>query len=148
MIHRFWFALAVFVVAACGSVSTPTASPVAACALIPNMDELVGKAAVGSPGFFTLNDVDRCIWTYATDPARSVGVSVAPLGAHQAAKDSLPSGETVEGLGEEAIWFEGNHLLSVAANQRAVQVDLQLDEEESTRDLAVSIAQAAVSNLH
>ena len=148
MIHRFWFALAVFVVAACGSVSTPTASPVAACALIPNMDELVGKAAVGSPGFFTLNNVDRCIWTYATDPARSVGVSVAPLGAHQAAKDNFPANEAVEGLGDDAVWFEGNHLLSVAVGQRALQVDLQLDEGENTRDLAVSIAQAALSNLH
>lgn len=112
------------------------------------MDELVGQTAVGAPGFFTLNDVDRCIWTFATDPARSVGVSVAPLGAHQGAKDSFGGGEAVAGLGDDARWFPGNHLLSVAAGRRALQVDLQLNDSQNTKDLAVSIAQAALPNLH
>jgi hypothetical protein len=111
------------------------------------MDTLVGKTALGPPGGFRLNEVDRCIWTYAADPARSVGVSVAPLIAHGAAIDSFGEGETVPGLGEDARWWAASHLLSVATGNEALQVDLQLNDEDNSKDLAASIAQAALQNL-
>jgi hypothetical protein len=144
----------VFLVILAGCVSTApspeaTAPTLAnACELVTNMDTLVGKTAVGPPGGFRLNEVDRCIWTYAADPARSVGVSVAPLIAHGAAIESFGEGETIPGLGENARWWAANHLLSVAAEDEALQVDLQLDAEGNSKELAVSIAQAALQNLH
>jgi hypothetical protein len=45
-------------------------------------------------------------------------------------------------------WWAANRLLSVAAGSEALQVDLQLNDEDNTRDLAVSIAQTALQNLH
>ena len=141
-------AVVAVVAVACASTATPTQAPVAVCALVPNMDALVGQTSVGAPGFFTLNGLDRCIWTYATDPARSVGVSVAPARAHQGAIDNFGQGETIGGVGDDARWFEGNRLLSILAGQKAVHVDLQLDEGDSTKDLAVAIGAAALANLH
>jgi hypothetical protein len=111
------------------------------------MDDLVGKAAVGQPGGFRLNDVDSCIWTYALNPSRSVDVSVAAIAAHQAAINELGDGEQVASVGDDARWWPGNHLLSVALDDRAVQVSLKLDDVDSTKDLAARIAQAAIANL-
>jgi len=111
------------------------------------MDDLVGKAAVDRPGGFRLNDVDKCIWTYALDPSRSVELSVASITAHHEAIDELGDGEQLANVGEDARWWAGNHLLSVALDDRAVQVSLNLDEADSTQDLAVRIAQAAIASL-
>jgi hypothetical protein len=154
-VRRASCALIGALLAACTSTSTPlpTALPtppatqIGVCALVPNMDALVGKTAVDRPGSFTLNDVDRCIWTYATDPARSVGVSVGALRGHTSAISSLGGGETVAGLGDDARWWAGNHLLSVSRGQRSMQVDLQLEDASVSRELAVAIAQAALQNL-
>ena len=141
-------AVVALMVGACTSTPQPTQTPVVVCALVPNMDELVGKTAVGPPGGFTLNDIDRCIWSYATDPARSIGVSVGPVGGHGGAIDNLGDGEAIPGLGEDARWWAGNRLLSVAVGDRALQVDIQLDEADVSKDLAVSIAESALENLH
>jgi hypothetical protein len=131
----------------CSSTS-PAPTPMGVCGLVPNMDDLVGKAAVDRPGGFRLNEVDKCIWTYALNPSKSVNVSVASILAHRAAIDELGDGEQLTGLGEDARWWEGNHLLSVALDDQAVQVSLDLDDAESTKDLAVRIAQAAMSNMN
>jgi len=112
------------------------------------MDDLVGKAAVDQPGGFTLNDVDTCIWTYALNPSRSVDLSVAAIAAHQAAIDELGDGEQVPSVGDDARWWSGNRLLSVALEEWVVQVSLKLDEVDSTKDLAVRIAQSAIANLN
>jgi hypothetical protein len=140
--------VAVGLLAGCSSTSpSPIPTPLGVCGLVPNMDELVGKTAVDQPGGFTLNDVDTCIWTYALNPSRSVDLSVAAVVAHQAAIDELGDGEQVASLADDARWWAGNRLLSVALDDRAVQVSLKLDDVDSTRDLAVRIAQAAVANL-
>ena len=147
MIARLVLCLLAVVAFACTSTTTPTYTPVAVCALVPNMDELVGMAAVGPPGFFSLNDVDRCIWSYDTDPARSVGVSVGSLRGHTGAIQNLGQGETAPGLGDDARWYEGNKMLSIAVGQQALQVDLQLEDGDNTKDLALAIAGAALANL-
>ena len=140
-------ALIVVVASASCTSTSPTPAPVDTCALVPNMDELVGHAAVDRPGAFTLNGVERCIWTYATTPARSVGISVANILAHGSAIETLGDGEPVPDLGNDARWWPGNHMLSIALGERSLQVDLQLDAAESTRDLAVQIARAAIERL-
>jgi hypothetical protein len=134
------------IVGAC-SATAPTPVPVDACALVPNMDEIVGRAAVDRPAGFTLNNVDRCVWTYQTDPSRSIGISVSAVAAHTSAIQSLGAGEQVAGFGEEARWWASNRMLSVAIGNRALQVDLQIDDPAGTRELAVSIAQAALANM-
>jgi hypothetical protein len=139
------------VISACSS-TTPNPSvnpaPMGVCGLVPNMDELVGQTAVDRPAGFTLNDVDRCTWTYQLDPSRSVGISLAPLVAHDAAIESFGEGEQVAGLGQDARWWASNNLLSVLVEGGTLQVDLQLDEEHVSKELAVSIAQAALQNLN
>ena len=147
MITRLAVLVAMLVVAACNTTATPTATPFSACALVANMDELVGKTVVGPPGAFTLNDVNRCIWTYATDPSRWVTVSVADNSAHGGAIDAFGDGESIEGLGDDARWWAANDILSVARPEFALQVDLELDEGDGTKELAVAIAQAALANL-
>jgi len=142
----FALVMAAFVVGACSS--TPVPTPVGVCALVPNMDDLVGKTAVDNPGGFTLNDVDRCVWSYATNPARSVGVSVGPVRGHGGAIDNLGDGETISGLGEDARWWPANRLLSVAVGDRMLQVDLQLDDADVSKGLAVAIAEVALENLN
>ena len=141
--------VAVGLITSCSSTSPPPVpTPLGVCGLVPNMDDLVGKAAVDQPGGFTLNDVDTCIWTYALNPSRSVDLSVAAIAAHQAAIDELGDGEQVPSVGDDARWWSGNRLLSVALDDRAVQVSLKLDDVDSTKDLAVRIAQAAIANLN
>jgi hypothetical protein len=144
--HLVTAVVAGLLVLACNS--TPTPTPVGVCALVPDMDALVGKTSLGPPGAFTLNDFDRCLWTYASTPARSVGVSVGAIRGHKGAIDNLGDGEQLTGIGDDARWWAGTHLLSVAVGQRTLQVDLQLDDADVSRDLAVSIAQAALQNLH
>jgi hypothetical protein len=126
---------------------TPAPTPLGVCSLVPNMDQLVGKTSIDRPGGFTLNDVERCLWTYATNPSRSVGVSVAALRGHTGAIEALGDGEIVAGLGDDARWWAGNHLLSLSRGQRSIQVDLELDDADISKELAVSIAQAALQNL-
>jgi hypothetical protein len=136
------------IVIATGCTSTPTPTPAAACGLVTNMDELVGRTAVGEPGAFTLNDVDRCLWTYANNPSRWVTVSVAAKAKHDEAIGAFGNGEAIPGLGEDARWWATNHLLSVATADAVLQVDLQLDDADATKELAVSIAEAALVNLN
>jgi hypothetical protein len=139
--------LALLLLGACNATVAPSPSPLGACALVPNMDALVGKTALGAPGGFTLNDVNRCIWTYAVDPSRWVTVSVASKTAYDDAIDAFGDGEQVAGLGADALWWAANDVLSVDTGDAALQVDLELDEEDASRDLAVNIARAALDNL-
>jgi len=145
---RIVLVAAVCLATACSSTAPmPAPTFLGVCALVPNMDELVGKSAVADPGGFSLNDVDQCIWTYALNPSRSVNLSVASAAAHAAAISELGDGEQLSGVGDNARWWVGNHLLSVVAGDQAVQVSVNLDEAE-TKDLAVRIAQAAISNMN
>jgi hypothetical protein len=130
-----------------GCTSTPSPTPVGVCGMVSNMDQLVGKTALGEPGAVTINDVDRCLWTYADNPSRWVTVSVSPKSAHDQAIDAFGDGESVDGLGEDARWFASNSLLSVASGDTVVQVDLELDPEDASQDLAVNIARVALDNL-
>jgi hypothetical protein len=132
---------------ACGS-NTASPTPMGACGLVSNMDALVGKTAIDRPGGYSLNGFDRCTWVYGADPSRYVGVSFGPISGHSGAIDSLGPGEQVSGLGDDARWWAANHLLSVAMGQHSIQVDLQLSEAESNRQLAESIARAALANVH
>ena len=133
-------------VSGCASI-TGTPAPGGACALVPTMDALIGRTVIERPASYTINGVDRCTWVYAADPARYVGVSLGPVRGHSGAIDSLGPGETVSALGDDARWWPGNHMLSSAVGSRSVQVDLQLDEAESTRALAEQIAREALANL-
>jgi hypothetical protein len=112
------------------------------------MDEIVGKTAVGEPGAFMLNDVDRCIWTYAHDPARWVTVSLAAKDAHDQAIEAFGEGERVAGLGDDARWWATSGLVSVAVGEESLQVDLELAPEELSKDMATNIAQVALDNLN
>jgi hypothetical protein len=95
-----------------------------------------------------LNDVDRCTWTYEADPARYVTLSVTFAQAHSDAIDAFGEGETIEGLGDDARWWSSNRVLSLVDGPNAIQVGLELDEPQVSKELAVSIAQAALQNLH
>ncbi len=133
--------------AGCGSTAPTPAAAADACGLVPNMDVIVGRAAIDRPAAFRLNEVDRCVWTYQTDPSRSIGLSLGAVAAHETAIASLGPAEQVAGVGQDARWWPANRLLSVSLGDRAVQVDLQMDDQQAPRELAVSIAQAAIANL-
>jgi len=141
-------ALVALITLACATTATPSATPANACALVPNVDQLVERQSISAPAAYTLNEVDHCTWTYGADPARYVGLSVGPLAGHQEAIDSLGPGETVSGLGDDARWWAGNRLLSVAAGQRMVQVNMELEPGDNLRDVAVAIAGAALASLN
>jgi len=112
------------------------------------MDEIVGKTAVGPPAGFTVNDVDRCIWTYGLDPSRYLTLSVTGAAAHSNAIQAFGEGEVVPNLGQDARWWPTNETLSVLFGPVNVQVDFEMDEADVSRDLAVQIAQAALANLN
>jgi hypothetical protein len=111
------------------------------------MDDIVGKESIGPPAGYTLNDVDRCLWTYGLDPSRFLTLSIALPQAHQDAIAALGEAEIVTGLGDDARWWPSNSTLSVAKGSNTIQVDLKLDASDDSKALAISIAQAAVANL-
>jgi hypothetical protein len=144
--------LVVLLVAACGD---PAPSPPAsvetaiklACSLVPDMDTLVGRTAVAAPSSYALGGRERCIWAYASDPSRFVGLTIGDASGHAATIASFGEGETVEGLGEDARWWAANQTLSVVRETQSLQLDLQLDDLSDPRALAVSIAQRALEGL-
>lgn len=159
------FLLALAVVA-CSTAPAPTAVPstaapvngpsdgpsdgptlIGACQLIPEVDEIVGQTSVGPPAGYTLNDVDRCLWTYGLDPSRYVTLSIALAAAHDEAIGALGESESVAELGGDARWWPDNSTLSVLSGGNAVQVTLELEPADNTRELAISIARAAMEGL-
>lgn len=147
-------ALIVLVLGGCGG---PTPSPSAlpsvaaeanlACALVPEMDALVGRTAVAAPSSYTIGGRERCLWAYASDPSRFVGLTVGDAGGHAATVESFGEGEAVAGLGDDARWWAANQTLSVARGSQSIQLDLQLDDLADPRSLAVSIVQTALEHL-
>jgi hypothetical protein len=146
--------ISLVLVAACTSAPAPAPTaapslsgspqPIGVCNLIPTMDQIVGKDSIGLPAGYTLNDVDRCIWTYGLDPSRYLSLSIAANSAHQSAIDAFGPGEQVAGLGEDARWWPSNRTLSVSNGSEAIQVTLELDPADVSKELAISIAQAAL----
>ena len=122
--------------------SAPAGSPapVAACGLVPEMAGAVGTEPLASPDGYRIGGNDRCLWVFGRDPSRFIGLTVGPTANHTTTVDALGNGETVEGLGDEAVWWPNARTLSVSTGDRSFQVDLQLDAPEVTRDLAVRIA--------
>ncbi len=108
------------------------------------MDEIVGMDSIGPPAGYTLNDVDRCLWTYGLDPSRFLTLSIALPEAHPNAIAALGEGEAVAGLGDDARWWPSNSTLSVANGRSTIQVDLELGASDASKDLAISIARAAI----
>ena len=144
-------------IVACGG-PTPTPAPQSApvsiepsagsvCSIVADMDALVGRTAVAAPSSYAVGSSERCLWVYVTDPSRYVGLTVGEPSSHAATIQSFGDGEVVDGLGDEARWWDANKTLSVLQGERALQVDLQLDDAADPRALAVSIAQAALGQL-
>ena len=123
----------------------PSAASV--CGLVVDMDALVGRTAVAAPSSYAVGSSERCLWVYVTDPSRYVGLTLGEPSSHAATIQSFGDGEVVDGLGDEARWWDANKTLSVLQGERALQVDLQLDDAADPRALAVSIAQAALGQL-
>ena len=117
------------------------------CSIVTNMDALVGRTAVAAPSSYAVGSSVRCLWVYVTDPSRYVGLTVGEPSSHAATIQSFGDGEVVDGLGDEAWWWDANKTLSVLQGERALQVDLQLDDAADPKALAVSIAQAALGQL-
>jgi hypothetical protein len=144
-------------VAACGPAAsdTPPPSPEATaiadagsvCGLVPDMDGLVGRAAIAPAGGYTVGALTRCTWVFAADPSRSVGVVLGPAQAHADTVAAFGAGEAVEGLGDDARWWPANRALSVETGERSFQVELQLDPPQATRELAEAIAAAVLASL-
>jgi hypothetical protein len=118
-----------------------------ACSLVPDMDTLVGRTAVASPSSYALGGRERCIWAYASDPSRFVGLTVGDASGHAATIASFGEGEAIAGLGEDARWWAANQTLSVARETQSIQLDLQLDDLADPRALAILIAQRALEGL-
>jgi hypothetical protein len=144
-------------IVACGG-PAPTSPPESAkasiepsagsvCSIVADMDALVGRTAVAAPSSYAVGSSERCLWVYVTDPSRYVGLTLGEPASHAATIQSFGDGEAVEGLGDEARWWDANKTLSVLDGERALQVDLQLDDTADPRALAVSIAQAALGQL-
>jgi hypothetical protein len=117
------------------------------CGIVADMDALVGRTAVAAPSSYTVGSSERCLWVYVTDPSRYVGLTLGEPASHAATIQSFGDGEVVDGLGDEARWWDANRTLSVLDGERALQVDLQLDDAADPKALAVSIAQAALVEL-
>ena len=60
------------------SSTAPAASAEAssACALVPDMDTIVGKVAIVAPAEYQTGSLSRCTWVYATNPTRHVGAQL------------------------------------------------------------------------
>ena len=122
----------------------PAAGP---CGLIADVAGAVGREPIASPNAYTIGSTERCMWVVARDPSRYIGLSVGPAANHAASIDAMGDGEPVEGLGDDARWWPAARTLSVAMGDRSIQVDLQLDDAEVTRDLAVQLARQALEGL-
>ena len=145
-------ALIMVVVVACGNPS-PTPPPSVAgetklaCSLVPDMDTLVGRPAVAEPSSYAVGGRERCIWAYASDPSRYVGLTLGDAAGHAATIVGFGEGESVEGLGDDARWWAANQTLSMAVGQQSIQVDLRLDDLPDPGSLAISVANAALERL-
>ena len=111
------------------------------------MDTLVGRTAVAPASSYTLGGRERCIWPYASDPSRFVGLTVGDASGHAATIGNFGEGEPVDDLGEDARWWADNQTLSVARGSQSIQLDLQLDDLADPRALAISIAEQALEHL-
>jgi hypothetical protein len=137
--------------------TTPSASPTAPasvalpaggpCALVADVAAAIGRVPIASPNAYAVGGTERCMWVIARDPTRYVGLSVGPAANHAATIDAFGDGEAVEGLGQDARWWPAARTLSVAIGDRSVQVDLQLDDAEATREQAVAVARQALEAL-
>jgi hypothetical protein len=151
--------LLALVLAGCGATQpSPSASPAqprsapslaagGACGLLPEFAAVVGREPIASPDGYAVGPTERCLWVVALDPSRSVGLSVGPAANHGATIDALGTGESVEGIGDDARWWAAARTLSVAIGDRSVQLDLELDDASVTRDLAVELARQALDAL-
>ena len=150
--------LSLCIVASCGgpaptsptpAISAPAPSsaataPGSVCAIVADMDVLVGRTAVAAPSSYSVGSSERCLWVYLTDPSRYVALTVGEPSSHADTIANFGEGEIIDGVGEDARWWEANRTLSVIDGDRSLQVDLQLDDAADPRALAVSIAQAAL----
>jgi hypothetical protein len=152
--------LAGLVLGGCGaslpSSSFPAASPAAvpsevaavdACGLVPGMDALLARTAVAPPSAVRIAPNERCTWVYGSNPSRDVSLTVGPAANHGATIDAFGDGERVEAGGDDARWWPGNRVLSVASGGRSVQVAIRLEPEAPGRELAVAIAAEAIRRL-
>jgi hypothetical protein len=121
--------------------------PGGACSLIPDIAVVIGRAPIAAPNGYTVGATQRCMWVMSRDPSRYVGLSLGSDANHGATIDALGDGEAVEGLGDDARWWAASRMLSVATGDLSLQVDLQLDPAEATKDLAVELARRATESL-
>jgi hypothetical protein len=142
-----WIAAALAGGCSVQSSPTPANGSTAACSLVPDMDQLVGRPQIGSPSGYTIEGKSQCIWTYEADPSQHVSLTVGPVQTHGSSIDAFGAGQSVAGLGDDARWWPQLHGLSVARGDRAFQVNLALDETDASQDLAVSIARSVVEHL-
>ena len=126
------------------AVALPPGGP---CGLIADVAAAVGRAPIASPNPRAVGATQRCLWVVARDPSRFVGLNVGPAANHAATIDALGDGEAVEGLGDDARWWAAARTLSVAIGDRSIQLDLQLDDAEATRDVAEALARQALEGL-
>lgn len=133
---------------ALGPSSSPNVShlPVAVCDLLADPEGAFGRAPIASPSTYTVGVNDRCQWVLQRDPTRYVGVTVGPASNHEATIAALGPGEPVE-LGDAARWWAGNATLSVVTGDRNFQVDLRLNDDEITLELATAVARQVLAAL-
>jgi hypothetical protein len=131
------------------AIASPVASHevFAVCSLLPDPVAAFGRAPIASPNTFTVGANDRCLWVLERDPTRYVGVTLGPAANHDATIAAFGPGEPVAGLGDAALWWEGNKTLSVVAGDRNIQVDLNLRPADATRQLAEAVASQALGTL-
>lgn len=155
---RACLAFVALLAVACGSPPPPSPSPaspaltgstrpVDACQLVPDVVAVVGREPVAAPDGYRIGTNDRCLWVFAQDPSRFIGLTVGPKGNHATTMEALGQGESVDGLGDAAAWWPNARTLSVSTGDRSFQLDLQLDEPEATRELAVAIATKVLAAL-
>ena len=153
--RHLWPIALVAGIAACGPAPRPPSDGVppstatsagSVCALVADMDTLVGRTAAVDPSSYTVGASERCLWVYATDPSRYVALTLGGSASHAATIQSFGEGDVVVGLADEARWWDANKTLSVLDGERSLQVDLQLDDAADPKALAVSIAQAALGH--
>lgn len=148
--------LAIGFLAACGGPSpTPpidtTSAPIestapgSVCDFVVDMDALVGRTAVAVPSSYSVGSSERCLWVYVTDPSRYVALTAGDSSSHADTIQSFGEGEVVDGVGDEARWWDANQTLSVVIGERSLQIDIRLDDAADPKELAVSVAQAAIA---
>lgn len=111
------------------------------------MDQLVGRPAIAAPSGFTVEGLDRCIWSYQADPSRYVSLTVGPAQTHASSIDAFGAGESVGGVGQDGRWWPLLRTLSVVDGDRAFQVILTLNEPDAWEELALGIARSVLENL-